>query len=183
MPLTFVTELKRNYKVVRWQCQAISGPSFCIRGIHMIRRIPGTAFSEAWSWCRCVRMNKVINVWWRGFVCRLTNTFLLLQVRSRRSPRLQDRGGDPVVTLWCYLTIFMGNIAMSVCIDRPGELWCRKYNIMGALGWVPAYKTKFWIRNAFFFSHSMPFITAHGFIGLKFIRHGFQNSSMDVSEA
>jgi hypothetical protein len=62
--LSHFTESRTNYKAVRWQCQAISGPSFCIRGTHMIQTIPGTAFSDPQSWCWYVQINKVTNVRW-----------------------------------------------------------------------------------------------------------------------
>jgi hypothetical protein len=51
------------------------------------------------------------------------------------------------------------------------------------LGWVPAHKKKFPNQGYIIFSHLVPFTTAHGFINLKFIRNGFLNSPMDISEA
>ena len=81
--------------------------------------------------------------------------------------------GVPVVTLWCYLSIFLGDIAMSAFIEGPGEMWCRIYNINGALDGLWHIKIKIPIRDPLFFSHSMPFITAHSFTDLKFIQNGF----------
>src|SRR5882762_6051781 len=37
--------------------------------------------------------------------------------------------------------------------------------------------------DTIFFSHLLPFMTAHGFTGLKFIRNAFSNSLKDVCEA
>ena len=57
-------------------------------------------------------------------------------------------------------------------------------NIMGGL-WdgLPAHKTKFPYQGHIIFSHSMPFITAHGFTGLKFIQNRLLNNPENVSEA
>jgi hypothetical protein len=54
---------------------------------------------------------------------------------------------------------------------------------MGAWMGSRALKINSQIRDELFFSHPVPFIMAHGFTGLKFIRNGFLNGPMDVSEA
>jgi hypothetical protein len=68
----------------------------------------------------------------------------------------------------------------------PGSCDVGNNNINGGWGlleWAPAYKKKFPNQGYIIFSHLVPFITAHGFTGLKFIRNGFLNSLIKVCEA
>ena len=46
----------------------------------------------------------------------------------------------------------------------------------GALGWAPVHKKQLPNQGCIIFSHLMPFITAHGLNGLKFIRDEVSNS-------
>jgi hypothetical protein len=92
---------------------------------------------------------------------------------SRNNPLCIDTKGkssistSPSTHIMMWLEISTQNIAMFTAIPRPGELWCQKLKYKG--GGIP-------IRDALLFCHLMPFIMAHGFPGIKFIRNGLPNS-------